>query len=123
MVVVVVVVVVAAAAVVVVVEVVVLVHKVFFGIFGAWKLVGKTSWIELVGLFQSKKQLKVIYSATKLPNSRSSTVALHNPRNLSPAFATTACVPGLKKSGGSRGAQPSGGGVGGAEPPPQFFFA
>ena len=47
-------------AAVVVVEEVVVIHKGFFFIFGAWKLVGKTSWIELVGLFQSKKQLKVI---------------------------------------------------------------
>ena len=52
---------------------------------------------------------------------KTSTKISINPRSLSPAFATTAFVPGSKKSGGSRGAQPpggGGGGLGGGAPPP-----
>ena len=75
-------VVVASVVVVVVVEeeeeVVVVVHKVFFLVFGAWKLAGKTTWIYLVGLFQSKKRLKVTYPATKLPETVQSEASTRN---------------------------------------------
>ena len=60
-----------------------------------------------------------------LPSLRNCVLALHNPRGLSPAFATTACVPGLKKKRGVQGHSPPAGGVGGVSepPPPQLFFA
>ena len=64
-------------------------------------------------------------SSSPFPSLRNCVLALHNPRSLSPAFATTACVPGLKKKRGVQGgAAPrrGGGGLGGGRSPPPILL-